>query len=94
MACDAPRLIERPALHHRKVAARLALGRPPVGATGQRHIRRIAGEIETIDRPAHHLLFPVIVEIRQQRGACSAHRGMDVAIDPRGRHERSSDVVP
>src|SRR5205807_9977190 len=32
------------------------------------------------------LLFPVIVEIRQQRGARSAHGGVDIAVDPRGRH--------
>jgi len=58
-------LVERAALDHRKLAAGLAVGRPPVGAAGQRHMRRIAREIETIDGPAQHLLFPVIVEIGQ-----------------------------
>ena len=82
-------LVERPALHHRKIAAGLAIGRPPVGPAGQRHVRRIAGEIEAIDGPAHDLFFPVIVEIRQQRGARSAHGGMDIAVDPRGRHRCS-----
>ena len=56
-------LIERAPLHHRKLAAGLAIGRPPVGAAGQRHVRRIAGEIEAVDGPADDLLFPVIVEI-------------------------------
>jgi hypothetical protein len=82
-------LVERPALHHRQVAAGFSLGRPPVGPAGQRHIGRIAGEIEAIDGPAHHLLLPVIVEIGQQRGARSAHGGMDIAVDPRGRHAHS-----
>jgi hypothetical protein len=86
-------LVEGPALHHRKLAAGLAVGRPPVGSAGQRHVRRIAREIEAIDRPAHHLFFPVIVEIRQQRGARSAHGGMDIAVDPRGGHARSLEVV-
>jgi hypothetical protein len=31
----------------------------------------------------------VIVEVRQQRGARSAHRGMNIAVDPRRRHQRS-----
>jgi hypothetical protein len=31
----------------------------------------------------------VIVQIGQQRGAGSAHRGMDIAVDPRRRHGRS-----
>jgi hypothetical protein len=34
----------------------------------------------------------VVVEIGQQRGAGSAHRGMDIAVNPRGRHGVSSDV--
>ena len=58
-------LVERSLLHHRKIAAGLALRRPPVGAAGQRHVGRIAGQIETVDRAAHHLFLPVIVEIRQ-----------------------------
>src|SRR5439155_13354179 len=45
---------------------------------------------EAVDGAADHLLFPVVVEIGQQRGAGSAHRGMDVAVDPRGRHGASS----
>jgi hypothetical protein len=35
----------------------------------------------------------MIVEIRQQRRARSAHRGMDIAVDPRGRHAHSLAVV-
>ena len=79
-------LVERPALHHRKIAAGLAVLRPPVGPARQRHVRRIGGEIEPVDGAAHHLLLPVIVEIRQQRGARPAHRGMNIAVDPRRRH--------
>ncbi len=83
------KLIERAALDHCEIAAGLAVGGSPVGPAGQRHVGWIAGEIEAIDRSAHDLLFPVIVQIRQQRGAGSAHRGMDIAVDPRGRHGRS-----
>jgi hypothetical protein len=79
-------LVEGTALEHRQIAAGLAVGGPPVGAAGQRHVGRIAGEIEAVDGPAHHLLFPVIVQIRQQRGARAAHGGMDIAVDPRGGH--------
>ena len=86
-------LVERPALNHREIAAGLAVGRAPVGPTGQWHVGRIAREIEAIDRPAHHLFLPVIVEIRQQRGARSAHGGMDIAVDPRGGHARSLNIV-
>jgi hypothetical protein len=86
-------LVERAALHHRKIAAGFAMCQTPVGAAGQRHVGRIAVEIETVDRPAHHLFFPVIVEIGQQRRARSAHRRMNVAVDPRGRHGRSSDIA-
>src|SRR4051794_22294825 len=71
-------------------STRLALGRTPVGAARERHVGRIGVEIEAIDRPADHLLFPVVVEIGQQRGAGSAHRRMDVAVDPRRRHRDSS----
>ena len=85
-------LVERAALHHREIAARLAIGRPPVGAARKRHVRRIGIEIEAVDGAADHLLFPVIVEIGQQRGAGSAHRGMDIAVDPRGRHGVSLDI--
>jgi hypothetical protein len=81
-------LVECPTLNHREIAAGLAIGRPPVGPAGQRHVGRIAREIEAIDRAAHHLFFPVIVEIGQQRGARSAHGGMDIAVDPRGGHAR------
>jgi apolipoprotein N-acyltransferase len=31
----------------------------------------------------------VVVEIGQQRGAGSAHSGMNIAVDPRGRHGAS-----
>ena len=86
-------LVERAALDHRQIAAGLALGRPPVGPAGQRHVGRIAGEIEAVDGAAHHLLLPVIVEIGQQRGARSAHRRMDIAVDPRGGHARFLDIV-
>src|SRR5439155_16237676 len=79
-------LIERPALHHRKLAARFAIGRPPIGPTGQRHVRWIGVEIEAVDGAADDLLFPVIVEIGQQRSAGSTHRGMNIAVDPRRRH--------
>ena len=66
---------------------------PPVGAAAKRHVRRIGIEVEAVDGAAHHLLFPVIVEIGQQRRARSAHRRVDVAVDPRGRHGVPSDVV-
>jgi hypothetical protein len=79
-------LVERAALHHREIAAGLAVRQAPVRPARQRHRRRIARQIEAVDRAAHHLLFPVIVEIGQQRGARSADGGMDVAVDPRGRH--------
>ena len=45
-----------------------------------------------VDGAADDLLFPVIVEIGQQRCACSPHRGMDVAVDPRRCHGASSDI--
>jgi hypothetical protein len=77
-------LVERAALHHLKIAARLAVRGTPVGAAGERHVGRIGIEIEAVDRPADHLLFPMIVEIGQQRGARPAYRGMNVAVDPRG----------
>ncbi len=78
-------LIERAALDHLQIAARLAARGPPVGPAAQRHVRRIRIEIEAIDGAAHHLLSPVIVEIGQQRGARSPDRRVDVAIDPRRR---------
>src|SRR5262249_121943 len=78
-------LIERTALDHLEVAARLAALGTPVGPAAERHVRRIAGEIEAVDGAAHHLLLPVIIEIGQERGTRSSHRGMDIAVDPRGR---------
>src|SRR5581483_5466319 len=76
-------LIERAALDHLEIAARLAALGAPVGPAAKRHVRRVGGEIEPVDGPAHHLLFPVIVEIGQQRRARSPDRRVDVAIDPR-----------
>jgi hypothetical protein len=35
----------------------------------------------------------VIVEIGQQRGARAPNGGMDIAVDPRGGHARSLNVV-
>src|SRR6516164_3651846 len=84
MACA--ELLERAALDHFQVTARLAGLGPPVWPAGERHVRRITREVEAVDRAAHHLLFPVIVEIGKQRRACSSHRGMDVAVNPRGSH--------
>ena len=81
MACA--ELLERAALDHFQVAARLAGLGPPVGPAGERHVRRIAREVEAVDRPAHHLLFPMIVEIGQQRGTRAADSGMNVAVDHR-----------
>src|SRR5262249_59275807 len=84
-------LVEGAALYHGEIAARLgATSRTPVRPPAQRHVWRIAGQIEAVDRPAHHLLFPVIVEIGQQRRARTADSGMDVAIDARGHHEGPS----
>src|SRR6185437_1111897 len=78
-------LVERAALDHFEIRARLAPRGPPVGPAAERHVWRIAGQIEAVDGATHHLLFPVIVEIGQQRGARSPDRRVDVAIDPRGR---------
>ena len=86
-------LVERAALHHLEIAAWLAFSRTPIGSAGERHVGRIAGEIEAIDGPAHYLFLPVVVEIGQQRGARSAHRGMNIAIDPRGGHACSLHIV-
>ena len=86
-------LVERAALHHGEIAAGLvAIGGPPVGAAGQRHVGRIGVEIEAVDGAADHLLFPVVAEIGQQRGAGSTDGGMDIAVDPRGGHARSLKV--
>src|SRR5262249_29549961 len=64
----------------------------------QWHVRRIARQIEAVDRTAHHLLFPMIIEIWQQRGTRAADSGMNIAVDPRGRHAvpsmRSLDAFP
>src|SRR5262249_14235520 len=86
-------LVEGAALNHLQIAARLGATRPPIRSAGERHVRRVAREVEAVDRTAHHLLFPVIVEIGQQRGSRSAYSRMDVAVDPRACHLAPRDAA-
>ena len=57
-------------------------GRPESGMLG-----RIALQVEAVDAPRRDLLFPVIVEIGQQRRA-TWQRRMDIAVDQHAGHCR------
>jgi hypothetical protein len=77
-----PEAVERIALHHREIAARIAFSQAPVGPAGQRRAGRIRRhvEVDAVDAPHHDILAPIIVEIGQQR-LHLRHARMDVAVD-------------
>ena len=74
--------VERLGLEHLEVAAGLALLGPPVGPARQRHVGRIARQVQPVDGAARDLLLPVVVEIGQQRRPGPLEPGMDIAVDP------------
>ena len=74
--------VERALAQQPQVRPRLAVGRAPVGASGNRRVRRVAGQVpaQLVNAPVQELLTPVGVEIGHDR-LDGGHDDMRVAID-------------